>query len=462
MTPNSSTINFDPAIPTDWEKSTYYTRDAQGNVMAIYEYTIDDVTQDNHYTLTERNIYGSSRLGNNNAPVEMIATTPPNPSQYSHHIGYRQYELSNHLGSVRVVISDLKQLNNQGDLTTIDANDYFSPSVLSFSDTYPFGMSMRDFNPNEMRYFFQGQEKEKDAVFEGLAFKYRIHDARIGRFLSIDPLFRSFPHNSSYAFSENRVIDALEVEGLQVVALGTSDTYSFGGSKFTSEGVLLDFSKPQLALYSFKTVGYGVESAVSIAQHRFFAYYPNADVSQLSGDGVEVSVGGGEGFISGAVGISYSVGPEGKIDESKGRSFSIGGTLSFPPISGDFYETNTSITPLNRAAILMVSSHVIDIELLRIAEEKKPLEVDVIYYQEGLNTNNKIIEEVHKKLEVLEPNSKEWKNVIIQELIPQLEGRRNNRRKLKEVKEELKKLKDVEKALEVLKSNVAKEKSESN
>ncbi len=136
MTPNSTTINFDPAIPTDWEKSTYYVRDAQGNVMAIYEYTIDDVTQDNHYTLTERNIYGSSRLGNNNAPVEMIATTPPNPSQYSHHIGYRQYELSNHLGNVLAVLSDRKIARDTDQDNTVD---YYEPDVLLTYDYSPFG-----------------------------------------------------------------------------------------------------------------------------------------------------------------------------------------------------------------------------------------------------------------------------------------------------------------------------------
>lgn len=136
MTPNSTTINFDPAIPTDWEKSTYYVRDAQGNVMAIYEYTIDDVTQDNHYTLTERNIYGSSRLGNNNAPVEMIATTPPDPSQYSHYIGYRQYELSNHLGNVLAVLSDRKIARDTDQDNTVD---YYEPDVLLTYDYSPFG-----------------------------------------------------------------------------------------------------------------------------------------------------------------------------------------------------------------------------------------------------------------------------------------------------------------------------------
>jgi hypothetical protein len=37
----------------------------------------------------------------------------------------------------------------------------------------------------------------------------------VGRFFAIDPLFREYPWNSPYAFSENRVIDAVELEGLE-------------------------------------------------------------------------------------------------------------------------------------------------------------------------------------------------------------------------------------------------------
>jgi hypothetical protein len=42
-----------------------------------------------------------------------------------------------------------------------------------------------------------------------------MHDARIGRFLSIDPLASSYPWNTPYAFSENRAIDGIEFEGLE-------------------------------------------------------------------------------------------------------------------------------------------------------------------------------------------------------------------------------------------------------
>jgi hypothetical protein len=40
-----------------------------------------------------------------------------------------------------------------------------------------------------------------------------MHDPRVGRFLSVDPLAKSYPWNSTYSFSENRVIDMIELEG---------------------------------------------------------------------------------------------------------------------------------------------------------------------------------------------------------------------------------------------------------
>ena len=48
-----------------------------------------------------------------------------------------------------------------------------------------------------------------------LNYKYRMHDPRIGRFFAVDPLTAKYPWNSPYAFSENRVIDVVELEGLE-------------------------------------------------------------------------------------------------------------------------------------------------------------------------------------------------------------------------------------------------------
>jgi len=67
------------------------------------------------------------------------------------------------------------------------------------------------------RYFFNGQEADNEVFGEGTlhAFEYRMHDTRIGRFWSVDPLAGKFPWNSVYAFAENRVVDGRELEGLE-------------------------------------------------------------------------------------------------------------------------------------------------------------------------------------------------------------------------------------------------------
>ena len=72
------------------------------------------------------------------------------------------------------------------------------------------------------RYFFNGQEADNEVLGEEAmhAFEYRMHDTRIGRFWSVDPLAGKFPWNSVYAFAENSPIGFLEYEGLEKVSFG--------------------------------------------------------------------------------------------------------------------------------------------------------------------------------------------------------------------------------------------------
>ncbi len=69
----------------------------------------------------------------------------------------------------------------------------------------------------DYRYGFQGQEKDDEIKGEGnsLNYRYRMHDPRVGRFFAVDPLFKQYEYNSTYAFSENRVIDGIDLEGLE-------------------------------------------------------------------------------------------------------------------------------------------------------------------------------------------------------------------------------------------------------
>jgi RHS repeat-associated protein len=133
-------------------------------------------------------------------------------------IGDKHFELTNHLGNVLNVITDRKLAVQNGTSGTVD---YFTADVVSYSDYDPFGMLMpnRHETATDYRYGFQGQESDGEVKGEGnsVNFKYRMHDPRLGRFFAIDPLASKYPHNSPYAFSENVVINARELEGLEKV-----------------------------------------------------------------------------------------------------------------------------------------------------------------------------------------------------------------------------------------------------
>jgi RHS repeat-associated protein len=66
-------------------------------------------------------------------------------------------------------------------------------------------------------YGFQGQEKDDEVKGSGNSYTttWRQYDPRLGRWLSVDPLEKDYPWNSPYVFSENRVLDAVELEGLE-------------------------------------------------------------------------------------------------------------------------------------------------------------------------------------------------------------------------------------------------------
>lgn len=64
---------------------------------------------------------------------------------------------------------------------------------------------------------FQGQPLDDDLGLNWYGFKWRNHDPQIGRFIQIDPLSEEYVHNSTYAFSENKVVAHIELEGLEAV-----------------------------------------------------------------------------------------------------------------------------------------------------------------------------------------------------------------------------------------------------
>jgi RHS repeat-associated protein len=84
---------------------------------------------------------------------------------------------------------------------------------------YAFGsaiseMQFKSDTGGSYRYGFNNQEKDEE-LGEYYAFEYRIHDARLGRFLSVDPLAIEYPFYSTYQFAGNTPIAATDIEGAE-------------------------------------------------------------------------------------------------------------------------------------------------------------------------------------------------------------------------------------------------------
>ena len=65
------------------------------------------------------------------------------------------------------------------------------------------------------KYYFQEQACQDELGLNWDSFKYRNYDYAIGRFMSVDPLAEKYAYNGVYNFSENRVLDGRELEGLE-------------------------------------------------------------------------------------------------------------------------------------------------------------------------------------------------------------------------------------------------------
>jgi RHS repeat-associated protein len=67
------------------------------------------------------------------------------------------------------------------------------------------------------RYSFNGKENDDEWNGRGnmLNYGFRIHDPRIGRFLSVDPLARDYPELTTFQYASNTPIQAIDIDGLE-------------------------------------------------------------------------------------------------------------------------------------------------------------------------------------------------------------------------------------------------------
>ncbi|MEO5591295.1 MAG: RHS repeat-associated core domain-containing protein, partial [Chitinophagaceae bacterium] len=68
---------------------------------------------------------------------------------------------------------------------------------------------------NGYRYGFNGKENDNEVKGEGSQQDYgmRIYDPRLGRFLSVDPLAKSYPYYTPYSYAGNKPIKFIDLDG---------------------------------------------------------------------------------------------------------------------------------------------------------------------------------------------------------------------------------------------------------
>lgn len=133
---------------------------------------------------------------------DVLQFVPTAEGYYDFTNGRYVYQYKDQTGNVRV--SYYRDSNN---LAVIDKETNYYPLGLehSYNPTSPANDSYN--------YTYQGQEKQE--IGDWLSFKWRNYDPTIGRFFNVDPLSEKYAYQSHYNFSENRLVDSVELEGLE-------------------------------------------------------------------------------------------------------------------------------------------------------------------------------------------------------------------------------------------------------
>jgi len=209
------------------EENTYYIRDAQGNVLSTYLIQKDFNTTAFEFTWQAQYLYGSARIGSLspnrtyngvfNSGINLPDSAIFAGDSLQLCLGWKRYEISNHLDNVTATVSDRKR---PVDTNADEIADYYNPTILSATDYYPFGMDMpnRSFNAGDYRFGFNGKEADRNGEWGNLNhydYGFRIYNPGIAKFLSVDPLRREYPWYTPYQFAGNTPIQAIDIDGLE-------------------------------------------------------------------------------------------------------------------------------------------------------------------------------------------------------------------------------------------------------
>lgn len=208
---------------------TYYEHDLEGMALAIYSMNYEQLGESKYVSKVEKISSAMGGVGVIEKKQEMVRQTftasiggdgrfqnkqstgvlLPSWDQALKYDekGLKQFEMANHLGDVTVIVNDRKLV--------------LAASVRQATDYYSFGMSMPGRNSKtdkNYRYGFNGAERDDEVRDEDGAYNFTgrsIYDPRLARFVSVDPLWRSFFAVSPYSFGNNSPVFFSDQSGEQ-------------------------------------------------------------------------------------------------------------------------------------------------------------------------------------------------------------------------------------------------------
>ncbi|MCK9447340.1 MAG: RHS repeat-associated core domain-containing protein [Bacteroidales bacterium] len=134
-----------------------------------------------------------------------------------------EYNLSDHLGNVRIVFA---------------AHSHGQPELIQQTIYYPYGMTLHQQNfggtldqPNKMLY--NGKELQDDQLagksLDWYDYGARFYDPQIGRWHVVDPLAEKYPYISGFAYVANNPIKFVDPDGRDIVDANGNIVYTHGG-----------------------------------------------------------------------------------------------------------------------------------------------------------------------------------------------------------------------------------------
>jgi len=194
---------------------TYYVYDSAGKLLSVY----DNKGSGGSIEQTELPVYASGRIG-----------------VYYKKANNYTYELSDHLGNVRVVMNGVKLASGAAD-------------IVQFNDYYAYGSILQSGGNNNSRFDYQGQYAERDPEAATSHFQLRDYDPVIGRWLGIDPMRQG---SSPFIGMGNNPVNVTDPTGgkgddwYQNTATGAtlwqdtnSPTLTIGGQEYTDIGATI-------------------------------------------------------------------------------------------------------------------------------------------------------------------------------------------------------------------------------